>query len=78
MPRAKTDLLDKAVEAVRRMPPDTQETIAQAMLDLAGLGATVEIDPDDLQDVLAGLDEIARGDIATDEEVKSAFRQFEP
>ncbi|MCJ2050800.1 hypothetical protein [Methylobacterium sp. J-070] len=73
-----TDLLDKAVEAVRRMPPDTQETIAQAMLDLAGLGATVEIDPDDLQDVLAGLDEIARGDIATDEEVKSAFRQFEP
>lgn len=72
------DLRDKAVEAVRRMPLDTQETIAQAMLDLISLGATVEIDSEDLQDVLAGLDEIGRGDIATDEEVKAAFRRFEP
>lgn len=73
-----TDLRDKAVEAVRRMPLDTQETIAQAMLDLISLGATVEIDSEDLQDVLAGLDEIGRGDIATDEEVNAAFRRFEP
>jgi len=73
-----TDLRDKAVEAVRRMPLDTQETIAQAMLDLISLGATVAIDSEDLQDVLAGLDEIGRGDIATDEEVKAAFRRFEP
>jgi len=72
------DLRDKAVEAVRRMPLDTQETIAQAMLDLISLGATVAIDSEDLQDVLAGLDEIGRGDIATDEEVKAAFRRFEP
>ena len=72
------DLRDKAVEAVRRMPLDIQETIAQAMLDLISLGATVEIDSEDPQDVLDGLDEIGRGDIATDEEVKAAFRRFEP
>ncbi|WP_267423118.1 hypothetical protein [Methylobacterium sp. GC_Met_2] len=72
-----TDLLDKAVEAVRGMPPETQETIAQAMLDLMNLGAPSEIPADDLQDVLAGLDEIGRGELATNEEIKAAFRRFE-
>nr|WP_276081542.1 hypothetical protein [Methylobacterium sp. GC_Met_2] len=59
------------------MPPETQETIAQAMLDLMNLGAPSEIPADDLQDVLAGLDEIGRGELATNEEIKAAFRRFE-
>jgi hypothetical protein len=34
---------------------------------------TVEIDADDLQNILAGLDDIAQGEIATDVEAKVAF-----
>jgi predicted transcriptional regulator len=72
-----TELLEKAVEAVRRMPPDAQDAIAQAMLDMARPDAPGDIDPNHLQDVLDGLDEIARGEIATHEEVEAAFRRFE-
>lgn len=78
MQLAVTDLLEKAVETVRRMPPEAQDAIAQAMLDMAQVGAPSEIDPDHLKDVLEGLDEIAHGDIASPEEVEAAFRRFRP
>ncbi|MCJ2126885.1 hypothetical protein [Methylobacterium sp. J-077] len=71
-----TDLLEKAVETVRRMPPEAQDAIAQAMLDMAQVDAPSEIDPNHLKDVLEGLDEITRGDIASPEEVEAAFSRF--
>ncbi|MCJ2058951.1 hypothetical protein MKL09_20680 [Methylobacterium sp. J-048] len=71
-----TDLLEKAVETVRRMAPEAQDAIAQAMLDMARVGTQGQVDPDHLQDVLDGLDEIARGDIASPDEVEAAFRRF--
>ena len=75
---AVTDLLEKAVDTVRRMPAETQDDIAQVMLELARMGTPSPIDPDHLDDVLAGLAEIARGDIASDAEVEDAFRRFTP
>ena len=49
-------LLDKALEAVLRLPPDSQDEIARAMLNLAGgEGETEEIDPAHLPDVLESL-----------------------
>ena len=41
-------------------------------------GEPEEIDPDHLPDVLEGLPEAGRGEIATDEEVAPAFRCFTP
>ena len=76
MQQAVTDLLEKAVATVRRMAPEAQDAIAQAMLDMAQVGAPSEIDPDHLKDVLEGLDEIAHGHIASAEEVEAAFRSF--
>ena len=76
MQQAVTDLLEKAVATVRRMAPEAQDAIAQAMLDMAQVGAPSEVDPDHLKDVLEGLDEIAHGDIASPEEVEAAFRRF--
>ncbi|MCJ2071991.1 hypothetical protein MKK75_24845 [Methylobacterium sp. J-030] len=59
------------------MPPDAQNAIARAMLDMAGIGTPGDSNHDHLADVLAGLEEIVRGDIATPEEVEAAFRRFE-
>ena len=72
-----TKLFEEAIEAVRGMPPSEQDAIAQAMLGMARIGANQAIDPEHLQDVLDGLAEIARGELATVEEVEAAFRHFE-
>ena len=76
MQLAVTDLLEKAVATVRRMPPEAQDAIAQATLAMAQVRATGGIDRDHLKDVSKGLDAIARGDIASPEEVEAAFRRF--
>ena len=63
-----TKLLEKALEAVRRLPPESQDEIALAMLTLSNGGG----DP-----VLAGLAQAKRREFASDEEVEAAFRRFE-
>jgi hypothetical protein len=51
-----TKLLERALEAVRRLPADTQDEIARAMLALAGdEGEPEPIDPAHLPDVLESL-----------------------
>jgi DNA-binding TFAR19-related protein (PDSD5 family) len=73
-----TKLLEKALEAVRRLPPDGQDHIARAMLSLSANGGEPEkIDPADLPAVLEGLAEARRREFATDAEVEAAFRRFE-
>jgi hypothetical protein len=48
--------LDKALEAVRRLPPCSQDEIAKAMLTLAGEeGEPEAIDPAHLSAVMEGL-----------------------
>jgi hypothetical protein len=41
-PMNMTKLLEKALEAVRRLPPDSQDQIALAMLSLSGKGGEPE------------------------------------
>ena len=51
-----TKLLEKALEAVRRLPPRNQDEIAQAMLVLSGEeGEPEAIDPAHLSAVMEGL-----------------------
>jgi hypothetical protein len=73
-----TKLLEKALEAVRQLPPDSQDQIARAMLTLAGdEGEPEEVDPADLPAVLEGLAQAKRREFATDAEVEAAFRRFD-
>jgi hypothetical protein len=73
-----TKLLEKALEAVRRLPADSQDEIARAMLNLAGdESEPEEIDPTHLADVLEGLAQATRREFATDAEVEAAFRRFD-
>jgi hypothetical protein len=73
-----TKLLEKALEAVRRLSPDAQNEIARAMLALAGdEGGPEPIDPAHLPDVLESLAQAKRRQFATDAEVEAAFRRFD-
>jgi hypothetical protein len=73
-----TKLLEQAIEAVRRLPADSQDDIARAILHLAG--SEVEVEPPDpahLAAVLEGLAQAKRREFATDDEVEAAFRRFD-
>ena len=73
-----TKLLEQALEAVRRLPPEAQNDIARAMLMLAGdEGEPEAIDPAHLPDVLESLAQAKRRKFATDAEVEAAFRRFD-
>ena len=74
-----TKLLQQALEKVRRLPADSQDEIARAMLTLAGdEGESEEIDPAHLPDVLESLAQAKRRKFATDAEIEAAFRRFDP
>ncbi len=73
-----TKLLEKALEAVRRLSPDDQDQIALAMLTLTGKeGKPEEVDPAHLPAVLEGLAQAKRRQFATDADIETAFRRFE-
>jgi hypothetical protein len=73
-----TKLLDKALEAVRRLPPDSQDEIARAMLALSNVEREAEdIDPAHLPGVLEGLAQAKDRDFATDAEIEAIFRRFD-
>ncbi|KQQ24625.1 hypothetical protein ASF56_01690 [Methylobacterium sp. Leaf122] len=71
-----TKRFEQAVEAVRRLPAADQDWIAEAMLSLARVGKADDIEPEHLEDVLAGLAEIERGELASPDEVEASFRSF--
>jgi hypothetical protein len=74
-----TKLLEKALEALRRLPPDSQDEIARTILHLAAgdEGEPEEIDPAHLADVLESLAQAKRRQFASDAEVEAAFRRFD-
>jgi hypothetical protein len=72
-----TKLLDKAVDAVRQLPADSQDEIARAMLRLAAVEQESEpVDPAHVSAILEGLAHAGRGEYATDAEIKGAFGRF--
>ena len=73
-----TKLFDKALEAVRRLPPSSQDEIARAMLTLSGTPEEAEeVDAAHLPAILEGLAQAKRGEFATDDEIEAAFRRFD-
>jgi hypothetical protein len=73
-----TELLERALQAVRRLPPEAQDQIAQAMLDLAAGDAEPEaVDPAHLPAIVEGLAQAKRREFSTEAEIEAAFRRFE-
>jgi predicted transcriptional regulator len=69
-----TDLLEKAVAAVRGLPPSTQDDIARVMLMLASdEQAPVPLTAEEEASLAESLAQAARGEFATDEQVRAVW-----
>ena len=70
-----TTLLDKAVEAVRRLPSEDQDDIARAMIQLAGsdLAPPVVLSAEEREVIARSKTAADRGEYATDEQVRAVW-----
>ena len=69
-----TKLLEHAVETVRTLPPEAQDAVARFLLQFAGKNEPViQLTPEEEADLAAADEEIARGEFATDEEVRAIW-----
>jgi hypothetical protein len=70
-----TKLLDQALEVARSLPSDVQDDIARVVLQLAGSDeiAAVALSADERGAIAASKDAAARGEFATDEQVRAIW-----
>ncbi|WGJ16084.1 hypothetical protein QEV83_07530 [Methylocapsa sp. D3K7] len=69
-----TKLLDRAVEAARNLPPDTQDEIARLVLQLAGDEVpAVALTVEERAAIASSKEASARGEFATDEHVRAVW-----
>jgi hypothetical protein len=69
-----TKLLDQALEAVRVLPPEAQDDIARLVLQLARDDVEpVPLSPDERAAISASKAAAARGEFATDEQVRETW-----
>jgi hypothetical protein len=74
--RAMTALLDRALEAARTLPPAAQDDIARVVLRLAGTDdevLPVELTADEQAAIAVSKAAAARGEFATDEEIRAVW-----
>ena len=70
-----TKLLDDALRAVRNLPPDEQDNIARTVLRLTGTDdePPVALSVDECAAITASKSAAARGEYASDEQVRDAW-----
>jgi hypothetical protein len=69
-----TKLLDRALDAVRTLPPDAQDDIARIVLQLAGSDEpAMPLSPEERAAIETSKAAAARGEFATDEQVRSVW-----
>ena len=67
-----TKLLERAVDSVRALPPEVQDELARLLLQVAGEEQPViQLTPEERADLAEADAEIARGEFATDERMRS-------
>jgi hypothetical protein len=73
--QAMTKLLERALEAARTLPAEAQDDIARVVLWLARTdeGPPVALSPDERKAVATSQDAAARGEFATDEQVRAVW-----
>lgn len=72
-----TTLMEKALEAVRGWPEQRQDEAAALLLALDRLGpGPYRASPEELSAIDEALDQVARGERATEAEVEAAFARF--
>ena len=65
-------MLDQAVETARGLAPERQDEIANLMLFYAD-GSVIQLTPEEDADLAAAEEEIARGELAPDEQMQAIW-----
>jgi len=70
-----TKLLDEALDAARNLPTDDQDDIARVVLRLTGTDdeRPVALSPEERASITASKAAAARGEFATDEQVRAVW-----
>ena len=69
-----TKLLDQALEAVRSLPPEAQDDIARIVIQLASDDSEpMALSPGERAAIAASKAAAARGEFATDEQVRAVW-----
>ncbi len=69
-----TKLLDQALQAVRLLPPSDQDDIARVIMQLAGTDLpAVPLSPDEREAIARSKTAAARGEFATDDQIRSVW-----
>lgn len=72
-----SDLMDKALDRVRKWPVERQNEAAELLLALDELGTEpIDVDADTLSAIDEGVADIARGKLADPAEVEAVFARF--
>lgn len=74
-----TQLLERAIEAARTLPAEAQDDIARILLRLVGdddEGPVVELSPEEEAAIAVSKEQAARGEFATDEEVRAVWAKY--
>ncbi len=66
-----TKLLEQAIDAVRRLPPETQDDLGRFLLELA---SDAPLHPDEIAALDEAEAEVARGERASPERVRAFWR----
>ena len=73
-----TDLLERAVAMARDLPPSAQDDLARYMLDLASeAGTLAPLSEEEERSLLPSLEQAARREFATDEEMEALWRKYD-
>jgi hypothetical protein len=74
-----TKLLEKAFETARSLPPEEQDDIARAILQLAGAGdnGPIPLTPDERDAIARSKAAAFRGEFASDEDVRAVWAKYE-
>ncbi|HLW93350.1 MAG TPA: hypothetical protein VKS78_18870 [Roseiarcus sp.] len=68
-----TELLEKALAAVSALPDDQQDEAAFILLQFVGIEPPLNLTDEDKAEIEGSLAEQARGEFATDEEIRAIW-----
>ncbi len=69
-----TELLERAVETLRGLPPEAQDALARILLQLAGDDPSiVRLSAEEQESFRTSLLEAERGEFATDDEIRAIW-----
>ncbi len=72
-----TNIMKEAIDILRELPEERQETIARAILDFASHDDGVyHLTDEERGEVRAGVAEIERGEIASEREVRAVYKRI--